>query len=107
MILLWFLWVGIVFLAAVLSFSVLGIDSPVSGAAFFYTCVVAAAIGVILWYTLRRPRDSQTSFYQPVRLLRVNREFLSGKQIAITFGFTSATFADEVLALNSETKKLG
>lgn len=52
-----------------------------------------AAICVALRYGRRKPEPGQTSFYQPVRILKVRQEFVSGTVIGISFGFTNLAYS--------------
>ena len=62
----------------------------------------AALVAVVLWYARQRPKDSQTSYYQPVRVVRLRQEFLSGKVKGIGFAMTNDHFARAFRSLNSE-----
>ena len=44
------------------------------------------------WFALTRPQGEQSSYSQPVHLLRVNGEFLSGSIKSIQFAFTNEDY---------------
>jgi hypothetical protein len=61
--------------------------------------------GVILvfsFYSRRRPNGKQTSFYQPVRISELNREFVSGSIRKIGFGFTNPAYLREFSQANAQ-----
>ena len=55
--------------------------------------VVIAAGLVAFWYGRRKTEPGQTSFYQPVRILKLRQEFVSGTIIGIRFGFTNPAYS--------------
>jgi hypothetical protein len=54
---------------------------------FFAACVTAA------WIALSKPKGPQTSYFQPVRIPKLKREFVSGIITAIGFSFTNSDYA--------------
>lgn len=69
----------------------------VDGVTVAFSAVVAGIL-VGLWYGRRKPTGAQTSYYQPVRLLKVHQTFL-GATTGLTLGFTHAGYANAVAAL--------
>ncbi len=63
--------------------------------------VVAAAV-TVAWVALTRPHGEQSSYFQPVRLLQVKGELLSGSVKAIHFAFTNEDYRRAFEAVNSE-----
>lgn len=60
-------------------------------------------------YALKRPRPGQSSYYQPVRLLRLKRAFASGVVEGMRLGFTSEAYRTAFARLNAPvlaTKKV-
>jgi hypothetical protein len=52
----------------------------------------AVLVSVGLWL-LGQPRGRQTSYYQPVRIRKLQREFVSGRVIGIRFFFSNKNYA--------------
>lgn len=65
------------------------------------SAAVAAALTVTL-VLLARPKGSQTSYYQPVRISKLKREFLSGKVVGIRFRFSNSDYAQLFSSHNQE-----
>jgi len=53
------------------------------------------------FYSLRKPTDGQTSYYQPVRLKKVKQKF-SGEIVGYIFAFTNSEYASTFIAANKE-----
>jgi hypothetical protein len=100
----WLLWLWIIFLGATIGFIATDTATPENGWAFFAGCAVLSAAGVFSWYSRRRPVGDQTSFYQPVRVLKLKQKF-SGETVGIVLGFTNPRFAEDFLKLNPEAKR--
>jgi len=62
----------------------------------FATCTTGA------WIAVGRPRGTQTSYFQPVRIPKLKREFVSGIVTAIGFSFTNREYARAFAKENSE-----
>jgi hypothetical protein len=60
-----------------------------------------------VWFGLRRPRDPQTSFYQPVRIRALKRAFVSGEIQSISLAFTNKEYMRAFSKLNSAVIKQG
>jgi hypothetical protein len=69
----------------------------------------AAFAGAITfgWYSSRRARARQTSFYQPVRLLKLRQNFLSGIVTGFRLGFSNDTYADQFISANQKSVSSG
>jgi hypothetical protein len=61
-------------------------------------CSAPSALGV--FYSLRRPKGSQTSFYQPVRLGKLQRTFVTGQIQSIGFSVTNDAYLRELESVN-------
>jgi hypothetical protein len=92
------IWFGVAFVGAMSLQSMQGWE--VGNSTLGLAAVVALAI-TGGWYGLRRPKGAQTSFYQPIRIVRLHQRF-SGAITGITFGFTredlARAFATEICA---------
>ena len=73
----------------------------------FVSSVLISVIVVLLFYALRRPIGKQTSFYQPVRISKLDREFVSGAIRKIGFGFTNPMYLREFSRANAQAVKAG
>jgi cytochrome bd-type quinol oxidase subunit 1 len=73
----------------------------------FFSSVVISVILVFLFYLRRRPNGRQTSFYQPVRISKLDREFVSGAIRKIGFGFTNPVYLREFSQANTQALKAG
>jgi cytochrome bd-type quinol oxidase subunit 1 len=73
----------------------------------FVSSVVISVILVFLFYFRRRPNGKQTSFYQPVRISKLDREFVSGAIRKIGFGFTNPVYLREFSQANTQALKAG
>jgi hypothetical protein len=67
----------------------------------FYFAAAGTLAVVFGYYSLQRPRGKQTSYYQPVRLTQVKRQF-SGRVLALTLSFTHARYAQTFATANKE-----
>jgi len=63
---------------------------------FLLSCVL-----VFGFYSLRRPTDRQTSYYQPVRLKKVKQKF-SGEIVGYIFAFKNSEYASTFIDANKE-----
>jgi hypothetical protein len=63
--------------------------------------VVAAAV-TVAWVALTRPRGEQSSYFQPVRLLAVKGEFISGSVKLIRFAFTNSSYRNAFESDNAD-----
>lgn len=73
-----------------------------------FTSSVAIALTLVFaFYSLRRPSGTQTSFYQPVRISKLDREFVSGAIKRIGFGFTNPVYLREFSKANAPALKAG
>jgi hypothetical protein len=59
-----------------------------------------AAILVAIWYGRGKSEPGQTSFYQPVRILKLRQEFVSGTVTGICFGFTNLAYSRKFVQRN-------
>lgn len=65
------------------------------------SAVVATALTVTL-VLVARPKGNQTSYYQPVRISKLKREFISGKVVGIRFRFSNNDYAQLFSSHNQE-----
>jgi hypothetical protein len=101
-----FLWTWVVFLLGLFLFASLEWPVPGGGWAAFVTSVIVAAGAMFVWYVRRKPEGSQTSFYQPVRILKLRQKFFSGETTGMVLGFTNSTFSKKFLEANPTAKTL-
>jgi hypothetical protein len=73
----------------------------------FVSSVVISLILVFSFYSRCRPKGNQTSFYQPVRISNLDREFVSGSIRKIAFGFTNPAYLREFSQVNAQALKAG
>lgn len=98
-------------IASVAVFLLLGVTTSQIKSAFVqnHIWVVSVLFGgavPAVWFGLRRPRDPQTSFYQPVRIRALERKF-SGEIQSITLAFTNKEYLRTFSKLNSAAIKQG
>lgn len=60
---------------------------------------ILTTLGVVL---LSRPEKGQSSYFQPVRIPTLKKEFLSGEVTAISFSFTNKEYARAFHLVNKE-----
>ena len=73
----------------------------------FPSSLVISTILVFVFYALRRPRGNQTSVYQPVRISKLDQEFVSGDIKTIGFAFTNAMYLHDFVQANSQAVRAG
>lgn len=78
----------------------------VLGAFAFYATAAAVFAIVLGCYSLQKPKGTQTSYYQPVRVTEVERQ-PSGRVAALTLSFTHARYARSFASANAETISRG
>jgi hypothetical protein len=96
-----------VFLALIMALSQYSSRVPFITDNLFVSSVVISLIGVLSFYSLRRPNGKQTSFYQPVRIRKLDREFVSGSIRKIGFGFTNPVYLREFSQANAQALRAG
>ncbi len=64
-------------------------------------CIAAIVVGSAV--LIGRTKGNQTSYYQPVRIRKLKREFLSGKILSIRFSFTNKNYAELFVHQNQES----
>lgn len=77
-----------------------GLPDVISGNIFFVAAAIAFAL-VLGLYSLQRPVGGQTSYSQPVRLQKIDRE-VSGAVVGLTLAFTHARYAQVFAHANRE-----
>lgn len=78
----------------------------VVGAWVFYLVAVPVFAMVFASYALQKPKGKQTSYHQPVRIVRVKRQS-SGKVSALTLFFSHARYAEAFASANREEVSSG
>ncbi len=95
------------YVALLLAFAVLGFSGvlPTIESTGAVLAVLAGLALVLVFgvYSLRRPRGAQTSWYQPVRLLKMRQRFLDGAIVGWVFGFTNLSYRQRFSAANAAT----
>jgi len=79
-----------IFLVAVLFQQAM--DQAFLGGYDFWVALGVATALAAAFYSTRRPRGTQTSYYQPVRIRKLRQQFLSGEVTGIVLGFTSGPY---------------
>jgi hypothetical protein len=59
------------------------------------------------WFIIRCGGPAQTSYYQPVRIKKLDREFVSGAIKKIRFGFTNTEYLRDFNKANAQALKAG
>lgn len=67
----------------------------------FWMLAALSAVLVFGGYALRRPRGAQTSWYQPVRLVKLRQRFTSGAITGYVFAFTNPTYRQLFASANA------
>jgi hypothetical protein len=76
---------------------------PVEDPGTFYLTLLVVSVGLVFaGYRLRRPRGTQTSWYQPVRLRKLRQRFVDGTITGIVIGFTCPAYLRCFAAANAE-----
>ncbi|MDL5030732.1 hypothetical protein QRD43_02345 [Pelomonas sp. APW6] len=94
--------------AAVLTFAIP--DGPGAGLAARHPWVVSSLVGLVLswvWFRRHRAEAPQSSFYQPVRIRRLQRQRLGGTILALHFGFTNKAYRLAFARANREAIRAG
>lgn len=73
----------------------------------FLSSLVLSIILVSVFYWFRRPSGKQTSFYQPVGINALDREFVSGGIKRIELGFTQPAYMRDFTQANAQAIKGG
>jgi len=105
---LWFMWLWIILFAEFCLIMALGIpieNGHGTTVVLFGTPGILAAIGEWLLYSRRKPKGSQTSFYQAVGLGRPKRK-LFGQTARVVFAFTNGAYAEQFLQANPGAEKV-
>ena len=64
-------------------------------------CIAAIVVGSAV--LIGRSKGNQTSYYQPVRIRKLKREFISGKILSIRFSFTNKNYAQLFVHQNQDS----
>jgi len=59
-----------------------------------------ATFTTLAWIALTKPKGKQTSYFQPVRIPKLKREFVSGTVTAIGFSFSNKDYARAFASAN-------
>lgn len=73
----------------------------------FPFCLLSAFVLLWAFYAARRPRGNQTSYYQPVRLGKLKRGFVSGDIQGVGLRFTNLTYLRDFQQLNKAVIQSG
>jgi len=93
----------LVFGAAFLGLMILGdvvMNLPALTKNLMSLSVLTTALVIGLMLILSRPKGKQTSAFQPVRIKKLKREFVSGTITAIAFAFTNRAYARAFVEAN-------
>jgi hypothetical protein len=80
-------------------------DKNLLGGNDFWFALVVATLLVGSFYTSRKPRGGQTSYYQPIRIRKLRQKFTSGEVTGIVLGFTNGSYMSQFQELNSGSRK--
>jgi hypothetical protein len=72
--------------------------------------LISSLVGVALswsWFRKHRPEKPQSSFYQPVRIRRLKRQFMNGTIDAIHFAFTNKAYRLAFARANRDAIRAG
>jgi hypothetical protein len=68
-----------------------------------YFTTIISGIVVSSYYYLKKPLEFQSSYYQPIRLKKVNQKFASGKIVGITLKFTNEKYSEIFRSANEKS----
>jgi len=95
---------GLAFLALIVVgdviFSIPALGEYVAGIAFGIALLVTGLMALT-----RKPKGKQTSYFQPVRIQKLKREFVSGTVTGIRFAFTNGDYARAFTRENQQSIK--
>jgi hypothetical protein len=97
--------VAVTFFGLVLAWSLLARRAGAGAAASGWILPVIAVLSAALVFgvfALQRPRGTQTSYYQPVRLRKLRQQFVSGKVVGYVLAFTNPVYRSAFAAENAE-----
>jgi hypothetical protein len=95
----------VVFGVLVLALTLVGefvFPNKLSADHIIYISLGVSAVFTFAFYLSRKPAGQQSSYYQPVRISGLKREFVSGVIKKMTFYFTNIAYAGDFTALNQE-----
>lgn len=78
----------------------IAMDESLFGGNDFWVALAMSALLVAGFYSLRRPRGTQSSYYQPVRIRKLRQKFASGEVTGIVLGFTNPIYGRRFQELN-------
>ncbi len=81
----------------------IALERSLFGGEDFWVSLGLGALIVCAWYGSRRPRNGQTSYYQPVRIRKLRQKFTSGEVTAIVIGFTNPQYMQRFRERNAAT----
>jgi hypothetical protein len=96
-----------VFLLLIVALSQISSAVPVLTDHLFISSLGISLVLVFLLYWLRRPTGQQTSYYQPVRIRKLDREFVSGAVKKIGFAFTNPLYLKDFSQANTQALQAG
>lgn len=67
----------------------------------FFVALAAATVLVGGFYAARQPQGGQTSYYRPIRILKLRQKFTSGEVTGIVLGFTNGAYMQRFRDANS------
>ena len=79
----------------------LALEKSLFGGHDFWVALLTSAVLVGGFYAARKPRDGQTSYYQPVRIRKLRQKFTTGEVTGIVLGFTSRPYMRRFQEANS------
>lgn len=99
-----FLMFGLAYVVSLLLITIIaiGTDIQILLEKGFIFAAIPAALFVGIMVAIARPRGNQSSYYQPVRILKLKQEFLSGKVLGIKLGFTNDRYEREFSGANNQ-----
>ncbi len=75
-------------------------NNPAFAKYIAHASLLIAACITAAWMVLTKPKGQQTSYFQPVRIPKLKREFVSGAITAIGFSFTNHDYARAFTSAN-------
>ena len=84
------LWTVGLFLVVVIAQTAM--DTSLFGGNDFWVALGFSTMLVCGFYGSRRPKGTQTSYYQPIRIRKLRQKFTSGEVTGIVLGFTSPSY---------------
>lgn len=84
-----------------------GISSPLVASNFVAVSTSVAVLVSVALFLAQRPKGAQSSYFQPVRITKLKREFVSGDMTGISLRATNSTYRHSLIRENVQGIRAG